>query len=405
MTDGQSVEDFARVLEPMVAAGRVPAVVIVGTHSGGYLGPPPKGPGDYDGSKDLRSLEYVPGLDAKWFADHETFFVEEVPAWAEAALRGLRRPEGSGDLRQFQRRPVRGRDELRHPDIFGHVFGFSIAGDATASLPKTGKAGEPVRFYLAAGTWEVLYHRFTAKLGDAMKARGAPVTFSSRSAVMTSRCGARIRCGGGLGVRGATPRGSTMMRGVLLLAAGWGLVGSMPAVADDPARHAEFFEARVRPILVEHCIACHGPRKQESGLRLDSRAGLLKGNDAGPVVVPGQPEESPLIEAVRHDGAGQDAARAKLPDRAIADLPPGSRWAPRGRSRRRRPGCHGLVRRARCRRDRRGRAAALGVPARRRPHAPGGPGCRLAADPIDRFILARLEAEGLAPRRPPTSGP
>ena len=41
MTDGQSVEEFARVLEPMVNAGRVPPVVIVGTHSGGYLGPPP----------------------------------------------------------------------------------------------------------------------------------------------------------------------------------------------------------------------------------------------------------------------------------------------------------------------------------------------------------------------------
>ena len=66
-------------------------------------------------------------------------------------------------------------------------------------------------------------------------------------------------------------------------------------------QHADFFEARIRPILTEHCFRCHGPKKQESGLRLDSRAGLLKGTDAGPVVVAGRPEESPLIEAIHHN--------------------------------------------------------------------------------------------------------
>ena len=110
------------------------------------------------------------------------------------------------------------------------------------------------------------------------------------------------------------------MRMILLLALGWGLIGSVPAFGDDRARPAEFFEARIRPILVEHCTRCHGPKKQESGLRLDSREGLLKGNDAGPVVVPGRPEESPLIEAVRHGGAVKMPPKAKLPDQAIADL-------------------------------------------------------------------------------------
>ena len=61
---------------------------------------------------------------------------------------------------------------------------------------------------------------------------------------------------------------------------------------------AEFFEAKIRPILVEHCFKCHGPEKQEAGLRLDSREAILRGTDAGPVVVPGHPEESPLIDAI-----------------------------------------------------------------------------------------------------------
>ncbi len=111
------------------------------------------------------------------------------------------------------------------------------------------------------------------------------------------------------------------MRIVLLLAAGWGLSGSMPASGDEPgAGQAEFFEARIRPILVEHCTRCHGPGKQESGLRLDSRAALLEGNDAGAVVMPGHPEESPIVEAVRYDAAVKMPPAGKLPDRAIADL-------------------------------------------------------------------------------------
>ncbi len=60
----------------------------------------------------------------------------------------------------------------------------------------------------------------------------------------------------------------------------------------------DFFEARVRPILVDHCIKCHGPKKQSSNLRLDSREAALKGGDSGPALVPAKPEESLLIQAV-----------------------------------------------------------------------------------------------------------
>src|SRR5262249_58484094 len=78
-----------------------------------------------------------------------------------------------------------------------------------------------------------------------------------------------------------------------------------PAFAGAPkptAEAIEFFESKVRPILVEQCLSCHGEKKQSSGLRLDSKAGVMKGTDDGPVVVPGEPDKSPLVKAVRHAG-------------------------------------------------------------------------------------------------------
>ena len=63
-----------------------------------------------------------------------------------------------------------------------------------------------------------------------------------------------------------------------------------------------FFERKVRPVLFERCVKCHGPTKQESGLRLDSRTAILKGGDSGPAARGGTPRSSVLIEAVRGSG-------------------------------------------------------------------------------------------------------
>ncbi|NDA67387.1 MAG: hypothetical protein EB141_11185, partial [Verrucomicrobia bacterium] len=67
------------------------------------------------------------------------------------------------------------------------------------------------------------------------------------------------------------------------------------ATTDSPA----FFESKIRPLFIEHCQKCHGEKKQESGLRLDTKAGWQKGGEHGPVIVPGDPEKSRLIQAVR----------------------------------------------------------------------------------------------------------
>src|SRR3954463_3114753 len=93
------------------------------------------------------------------------------------------------------------------------------------------------------------------------------------------------------------------------------------ARAADPApRAAEFFETKVRPVLAEHCFSCHGPKKQQAGLRLDSGEAALKGGDEGPVIERGQPEKSALIKAIRQDGDIKMPPKGKLPAQVIEDL-------------------------------------------------------------------------------------
>ncbi|MGH9844020.1 MAG: PSD1 and planctomycete cytochrome C domain-containing protein [Blastocatellia bacterium] len=88
----------------------------------------------------------------------------------------------------------------------------------------------------------------------------------------------------------------------------------------------DFFESRIRPLLVTHCYDCHtGAAK--GGLRLDSREALLKGGKRGPAIIPGDPDGSLLLNAVRHDGPQMPKGAAKLKDTEIADL---ARWVKDG---------------------------------------------------------------------------
>lgn len=104
-----------------------------------------------------------------------------------------------------------------------------------------------------------------------------------------------------------------------------GLVCIAAATASD---HAAFFEARVRPLLVKHCLECHSTTSsQEAGLVLDSRGGWEIGGQSGPAIIPGEVDQSLLIEVVRGRGdrprmppAGE---RVSLTDAEIADL---ERW-------------------------------------------------------------------------------
>ena len=87
------------------------------------------------------------------------------------------------------------------------------------------------------------------------------------------------------------------------------------------ADSAEFFEKRVRPVLVERCYECHGEKKQKGGLRLDSAASVLKGGDSGPALVPGKPEESRLIKGISwSDPDFQMPPKNKLSEAEIGSL-------------------------------------------------------------------------------------
>ena len=101
------------------------------------------------------------------------------------------------------------------------------------------------------------------------------------------------------------------------------------AVTPSPCVRAddEFFEQQIRPLLAEHCQSCHGDGKQEGGLQLTSRELLLRGGETGPVIVPGQPEESLLIKAIGYLGEPKMPPKQKLPDADIARL---RRWVSMG---------------------------------------------------------------------------
>ncbi|NBO93103.1 MAG: DUF1549 domain-containing protein, partial [Planctomycetia bacterium] len=87
------------------------------------------------------------------------------------------------------------------------------------------------------------------------------------------------------------------------------------------------FEKNIRPLLVEKCQSCHGEKKAKGGLRLDSRAAMLKGGDTGPTIVPGKPGDSLLIKAVGYSGDLKMPPKEKLSPKEIEHL---TQWIAQG---------------------------------------------------------------------------
>ena len=96
---------------------------------------------------------------------------------------------------------------------------------------------------------------------------------------------------------------------------------AIPASASEADPPSEFFESKVRPVLVESCQKCHGPKKQSGGLRLDSREAILEGGSTGPAVAPGDPDGSLLVQVVRQTHAEiKMPPKGKLPVEAVDAL-------------------------------------------------------------------------------------
>jgi hypothetical protein len=187
------------------------------------------------------------------------------------------------------------------------------------------------------------------------------------------------------------------MKSVATVAIFWLLVTAFSAAcAREPQpggspQAAEFFETRVRPVLAEHCHSCHGPTKQKAGLRLDSRAALLKGGDDGPVVIPGQPNQSALVRAIRYSGDVRMPPKGKLPAEVIAAL---TAWVKMGvpwpESDKTAPG----------------KTETAITPSKhwafqpvRKPSPPAVKDEQWVRTTLDRFVLARLKSQGLAPAK------
>ena len=98
------------------------------------------------------------------------------------------------------------------------------------------------------------------------------------------------------------------------------LANALPLFATDEPEVA-FFESKIRPVLVEHCYKCHSAdsEKIKGGLRVDSRDALLKGGDSGPALIPGEPEKSLLIKAIRYLDPDLKMPPRKDEDKKLAD--------------------------------------------------------------------------------------
>jgi hypothetical protein len=184
-----------------------------------------------------------------------------------------------------------------------------------------------------------------------------------------------------------------VMAGVALVSASAIVAAAetVPTAADD------LFEIHARPLLVANCIRCHSEVKQEAGLNLSTRDGLLAGGDSGAAVVPGKPAESLLLEALRYESFEMPPT-GKLDDAAIAGIeqwvaagavwPEGTVLAPANpiTAKDRDWWCY----------------QPLTSPAVPDPAAEAAGWCR---NEIDRFVVAKLAKQGIAPAAaaPPTT--
>lgn len=175
------------------------------------------------------------------------------------------------------------------------------------------------------------------------------------------------------------------------------LLLNQACVGDEPkmsAADVQFFESKIRPALIKHCYECHSAESPKIGgkLLLDSRDGVLHGGESGAVLVPGQPDASLLIQALRYDGLEMPPEQ-QLPEAVTNDF---AEWVKRGAAD------------PRFGQATAGQAIAMDATASdseafwafQPPVNSPPPDVKndvWLRDPLDRFVLAKIEAAGLTP--------
>lgn len=195
----------------------------------------------------------------------------------------------------------------------------------------------------------------------------------------------------------------------MLIAVGWCSLSAMASAQTKPTakpqisptqkitlQEMEFFEKRIRPVLVKQCYSCHSEGNKQGGLLLDTRERFLKGGISGKVLEPGQPDKSLFISAMRYTHSKTKMPPAgKLPDNVIADM---EKWVAMGAP------------------DPRGAApteskkpadpwsAVIAVRKKwwslqpvKAPRLPVVKNTAWSSQLIDRYLLEKLEAKGLTP--------
>ena len=170
------------------------------------------------------------------------------------------------------------------------------------------------------------------------------------------------------------------------------------AAAEPDAAGLEFFEKSVRPLLVKHCYECHSTAEANGGLVLDTRDGVLKGGDSGAAIVPGDPDKSRLIEAVRYKNPDlQMPPKSRLSPAEVAVL---EKWVTLGAPDPRKTEDAGSTAPT---------PVGMSIEEGREfwsfkpvadPPLPAVRNVDWVRTPIDAFVLAKLEAHGLAPAPP-----
>jgi hypothetical protein len=167
----------------------------------------------------------------------------------------------------------------------------------------------------------------------------------------------------------------------------------MPGLRAQAEDDHAFFESRIRPILVKRCYSCHSQtaKNLRAHLYLDSRDGWMRGGDSGSPIVPGKPDESLLIKAIRYDDPDlRMPPKGKLPDAERAAL---EQWIARGAPDPRTAG-------PATEQPEKAIAPLWSFAPMTTPAPPAVKRTDWSSNPVDHFILARLEAEDLAPAPP-----